>query len=96
MSFNVKPYKDIIALSKEKVDEALAPIRAKAARSRANLETAKIEEELVSLEGAITSLCADKDLDFDKIINKLNEYDLNTRRLEQINKIVEDLFPEKQ
>ena len=48
-TFKVKPYKDLIAMTKEKLDEALAPIRASSAKAKATLEVAKIEEKLLEL-----------------------------------------------
>lgn len=94
MAFNVKPFKEIIALSKEKFDEAMAPIRAKAAKAKANLEEAKIDEKLITLETEIQKLCANKDLNFDTIVNKLDEYELAERRKDQIGTLVGQLFPE--
>ena len=34
----LKPFKDLIALSKEKLDEALAPIRARQVKAKAELD----------------------------------------------------------
>jgi hypothetical protein len=92
--FNVKPFKDVLALTKEKLDEALAPIRARAAKAKASLETARIEEELISLESEIHKLCAEKELNFSTIVSKMDAYELKERKLRQINELVEKLFPE--
>lgn len=93
MSFKVKPFKEIIALSKEKLDEALAPIRARSAKAKADLEVAKLDEKLVSLETDIHKLCAEKELDFNRISDKMDEYDLSERRRKQITQLVGELFP---
>ena len=37
-------YKDILKMTKEKVDSALAPIRASKAKAQANLEMVKLDE----------------------------------------------------
>lgn len=94
MAFKVKSYKDLIALSKEKLDEALAPIRARSAKAKADLELAKLEEKMIGLEAAVQKLCAEKELDFDKIIAKIDEYDLMERRQKQVRTLIDDLFPE--
>lgn len=94
MAFNVKPFKELIALSKEKLDEALAPVRARAAKAKANLEVAKLDEKMMSLESDIHKLCAEKDLNFDKIVDKIDEYDLAERRRNQVEKLVSEMFPE--
>ena len=95
MAFKVKSFKDVVAMSKEKLDEALAPIRARGAKAKANMEVSKIEESLISLETEIHNLCAEKELNFDKIIDKMDTYALRERKLEQITKLVADLFPEE-
>lgn len=94
MAFEIKPFKEIIALSKEKFDEAMAPVRAKAAKAKANLEEAKVEEKLITLETDIQKLCAEKDLNFEKIIDKMDEYELLERKQSQIEMLVSQLFPE--
>lgn len=94
MSFQVKSYKELIALSKEKLDEALAPIRARAAKAKADLELAKTEEKMVALETDVQKLCAEQELNFDKIIAKIDEYDLLERRQKQVRQLIADLFPE--
>ncbi len=37
MAFKVKPFAEVLAFTKEKLDEALAPIRARSARAKAAL-----------------------------------------------------------
>lgn len=93
MAFNVKPFKEMIALSKEKLDEAMAPIRARSAKAKADLEVAKIDEKMITLEGEIQRLCIEKDLNFDSIIDKMNEFALLERRKTQVTKLIEQLFP---
>lgn len=90
----LKPFKEIISMSKEKLDEALAPMRARQVKAQAELEMAKIDEKLVTLESQVQELCANKTLNFDSIIAKLDEHALIERRKKQFNKIVEELFPE--
>ena len=95
MAFKVKPYKELVALSKEKLDSALAPMRARMAKAKAALESAKIEERMVSLEGEIQKLCTEKELDLEKIVGKLNEYALAERKAKQIKELIAALFPDK-
>lgn len=92
--FKVKPFKEVLKLTAEKLDEALAPIRAKAAGAKAALASAKIEEELISMEAEIHKLCAEKELNFDNIIKKMDAYELQERKLKQIKELVSKLFPE--
>ena len=95
MAFQVKSYKELIALSKEKLDAALAPVRARAAKAKADLELAKIEEKMIGLETDVQKLCAEQELNFDKTIAKIDEYDLLERRQKQVRQLISELFPEE-
>lgn len=91
----LKPFKDLIAMSKEKIDEALAPIRARRVQSKAALEMSRLEEKKISLEVEIQELCAKEDINFDELLDKINLYDLNERRLKQYGDVLEQLFPKE-
>lgn len=89
----LKPYKELIKMSKEKLDEALAPMRARQVQAQADLEMSKLEEKQVTLETEIQELTATKTIDFDKLLKKMDEYDLNERRLAQYKRVLSELFP---
>lgn len=89
----LKPFKDIIALSKEKLDEALAPIRARQVKAKAELKSSEIEARLIGLEKKAVELCADKDIDLDRLVDTLDEIALLERRKEQFSVVVKQLFP---
>lgn len=93
MAFPIKPFYELIKLSKEALDEALLPLRIRAAKARAETEKIKIEERLIKLETQINEACADKDINFIHIIDTIDEYELTERRLKQINELVSKLFP---
>lgn len=93
MAFKVKPFVEVIAMTKEKLDEALAPIRARSAKAKAEMAQAKLEEKMVTLEREIHEACANKDLDFDCIISKIDQYELTERKNAQIKELIDDLFP---
>lgn len=94
MAFKIKPFKDLVALTKEKLDEALVPLRVRAAKAKAEGEVIKLEETLISLETKINEACAKKELDFNSIGDLMDDYDITERRLTQIKGLVEALFPE--
>jgi len=87
------PYKKLITMGKEAVDFALAPVRAHSAQKKAELEIAKLEERKATLETEINNLCAEREINFDRIIDKLDEIALTERRIKQFVKIVDELFP---
>jgi hypothetical protein len=95
MAFQIKPFKDLVALTKEKLDEALIPLRVRAAKAKAEGEVIKLEEKLINYETKINEACAKKELDFNAIGDLMDEYDLTERRLVQIKDLVAALFPEK-
>ena len=90
----LKPFKELVAMSKEKFDEAMAPIRARQVKAKAALEISKLDEKLVSLETNVFELCARKEIDFDAVITALDDHALAERRRAQLEKIVAELFPE--
>lgn len=90
----LKPFREVIAMSKEKLDEALAPIRAKQVKMQAELKMAELDEQVVSLEAQTQELCSQKQIDFDKLLGLMDKADLIERRRKQYRKVLEELFPE--
>jgi len=90
----LRPFKELFALSKEKLDEAMAPIRARQVRSQANLEQSTIDADLLTKETQIQEMLTGKTIDFPKLMDKLDEYDLLERRKQQYDTVLGQLFPE--
>lgn len=90
----LKPFKDLIAMSKEKLDEALAPIRARKVKTQADMKKAEIDEKIVVLESEVQEMCSVKEIDFDNLFDKLDKIALLERRKKQYDKILGELFPE--
>ena len=95
MAFKLKSFQELVAMTKEKFDEALIPLRVEAAKNRAQGEVIKIKEQLLNLETKINEACAKKDIDFNAVGNLMDDYDLAERRLKQIEGLVTALFPTK-
>ena len=91
----LKPFAEIIALSKEKLAESLAPIRARKVRSQAELEMAKLDDELVRLESDIQEQCAKEDISFPSLLDKLDKVARLERRKAQYESVLSQLFPKK-
>lgn len=90
----LKPYAEILKMTKEAVTAALAPVRAMQAKSQAKLETSKLEEIKVTLEAEIEELCMKHPIPFDTIIEKMDKLALTERKQKQFEKITTELFPE--
>ena len=95
MAFQIKPFKELVAMTKEKLDEAMVPLRVRAARAKADGEIVKLEEKLLGLETKMKEACAKKELDFNAIGDLMDDYDIAERRLSQIKDLVAALFPGK-
>lgn len=95
MAFKMKTFKELVSMTKEKLDESLIPLRVRAARAKAEGEVIKLEEALINLETKINEACAKKELDFNAISDLMDEYDLKERRLKQIEELVSALFPKE-
>lgn len=93
MAFQIKSFKTLVSMTKEKLDEALIPLRVRGAKAKAESEKIKLEEKLIALETQINELCAAKELNFVFIADKMDEYELTERRLNQITNLVAQLFP---
>ncbi len=89
----LKPFMEIVGLSKEKLDEAMAPIRARQVRAKAECEKAKLDADILTKETSVHEICAQKDLDFGKLFERLDEIALLERRREQYDEVLEQLFP---
>jgi spermidine synthase len=90
----LKPFKDLIAMSKEKLDEALAPIRARQVKTQAELKLAEIDEKIVTKETEVQELCTGKTIDFEKLLKTLDDIALLERRKKQYDKVLSELFPD--
>jgi len=90
----LKPYKEILKMAKEMIDETLAPVRAMRAKKQAELEVAKMDEKIATHEAKIQEICTEKDINFDKLISAQDELALMERRKKQFARIIEELFPE--
>lgn len=89
----LQPYAKLLTMTKEAIDKTLAPSRSKSQHLKAQLEVSKLEERVATLEKEITEACSEKELNYDKLIDKLDELALVERRLKQFGKIIEELFP---
>ena len=90
----LKPYKDLIALSKEKLDEAMAGPRAKHMRKKAELEMAKIDIDIADKQSKVEEMCTEKEIDFEKLLDTLDEIAILERRKTKYGEVTEQLFPQ--
>lgn len=87
-------YSDVLTLAKDKLKEVMAPIRAREMRIKAELEVARIEGQIAEKEQVIQDAVSKYPLEFDTVLESLDELDLLKRRRDQFNSLITDLFGE--
>jgi hypothetical protein len=96
MTTTLTPYKKLLTMTKEAIDGALAVVRAKSAKCKAELELAKLEENDAELDKKIQEACSVKELNFSRIIELQDEQALNARKMEQFKAIIAQMFPSEE
>ena len=89
----LKPFKELIAMTKEKLDEAMAPIRARQVKAQAELKMSELDAEIITTETKVNELVAKKEIDFDELMDALDDPAMLERRREQYNDVLSQLFP---
>ena len=87
-------YKEVLLMGKEKAKEALAPVRTMRAQKQAELEMAKLDEEIATNEADINEECCSEDVSFTRIIDMLDELGLLIRKKGQYQQILDEMFPD--
>lgn len=88
------PMKEMLKMTKDGINEALAPIRAAKLKAKAELAKAKLAEEIIDLDAQIQEHCTSKDIDFEKLGDLIDEVELREHRQERMDQILTQLFPE--
>lgn len=81
-------------MGKDKLEEALVPVRANKAKKQAELEMCELEEKVATKQTALHEECSKKELDFKKIIKIQDDLALLERQLKQYKEILQQMFPE--
>lgn len=89
----LKPFKTLIAMSKEKLDEAMATPRAWRIKCQAELEMKKLEVDILNEESEAQEMLTRKDVYFPQLMDRLDRIALLQRRKEQYEKVLAELFP---
>jgi len=92
--FTLKPFREALAMTKQAIEEALIPIRVAQAKKQGEMEQLKIDEQILNLEGKLQEATVSNPINYDKVINYIDEIELLNRRKEQFDKIIEELFAE--
>lgn len=85
-------YKEILTLAKEKITEAMAPLRAREMKKKAELEACKLESTIAEKEQKIQEYASAYPIDFDRLIDAIDDLEIVKRRREQFEKIIAEMF----
>lgn len=90
---NLKAYKDILNFSKEKIAEAKAPICVMRMKKRAEGEVLELETRIMDIDGKIDDECTKYPINFDRLIELIDEKEIMERWKGQFATIIGQLFP---
>lgn len=88
-------YQDVLVLCKDKIKEVMAPLRAREMRKKGELEVCKIDSKIAEKEQKIQEYGSTYPIDFDRLIDALDELELIQRRKEQFEKIISEMFDQE-
>lgn len=89
-------YSEALKMGKEKIREALVPVKVRKARQQALLEMCQLDEKISVLECDIQEMCSNEDVVFSDLIEKQDDLALLERKKAQYQKILDEMFPEKE
>jgi hypothetical protein len=85
-------YREILTFAKEKVTEVMAPLRAREMKKKAELEMCKLDSTIAEKDQRIQEIAAEYPINFDKLIDAIDELELTHRRKDQFAKIINEMF----
>jgi len=90
----LKPFKDLLKMGKERVEQSLAPVRALQAMKQAEVKIAEMEEKIITQESKVQEIASAHPVDYDQMIKALDELAIMARRKKQLEKIKNEMFPD--
>lgn len=92
----LRPFKELIAMSKEKLDEAMALPRAKLVELNAKTEMAKLEGEIAKKNQEVQEIFTNKkDINFPTVMDTLEDIALLELRHARYETVLDQLFPKE-
>jgi hypothetical protein len=85
-------YKEVLTMAKEKITEAMAPLRAREMRKKGELEMCKLDSTIAEKEQKIQEYASQYPIDFDRLIDALDDLELIKRKKKQFEEIINEMF----
>ncbi len=87
------PYAKLLKMGKEKIEEAMAPVRAREMKKKAELEMCQLESKIIEADSKIQELSSAYPIDFPKLIKASDDKALLERQQKQYGTIIAQMFP---
>jgi len=85
-------YNDVLTLCREKITAVMAPLRAREMRKKAELELCCLDARIAECEQQLQEFASEYPINFDKLIDAIDELDLTKRRRDQFDDIIAEMF----
>lgn len=85
-------YRDLLKKTKEAIADAQVPFKVKKEQKQLELKIIELESEIAKNELTIEEQKSANPINWDKLINAMNERDLNNRKLTQLEALSTELF----
>jgi hypothetical protein len=89
----IEAYEKVLAMAKEAIDTMLIPVRVIRARKNGEYELAKMDEEIATKEARVSELITQKEVDFHRILDALDDVALLERRRKKMADLLKTMFP---
>jgi hypothetical protein len=90
---NLKPFSELIRMAGEAKKALSIPFREKIVRAEATIKVAQLEQLSNELEERANKLATADKIDFDQLIDVLDDIEINASRRKQLQIVVDQLFP---
>lgn len=88
-------FREALKKTKQQIEEMMIPVQVKQNRLAGETELAKIEEQIIDAECKLQELTVAHPINYNKILEKIDEIALLERRQGQFKKVMEDLFDDE-
>lgn len=90
---HLTPYATLLSLPPEELQAKTATTQINHQKQRGLLRLAELDEQIANLENSVNQLCSSNMLSFDIIADSIDSLALTNRRREQLQCIINELFP---
>ena len=87
-------FREALKMTKAAIDEAMIPIRVSQAKKQGEMEQLKLDEKMLQKEIELQQLTVAHPINYDAILDLIDDIEMLERRRDQFGIIIEQLFSE--